>query len=227
MKRSRSGSVRSEMTLVSLNVGLPKNVTWRGKEIFTGIFKSPVEAPLRVGTNGFERDAVGDARVHGGEHKAVYAYPQENYPYFEELLRRDDFLSGQFGENLTTAGLLESEVQIGDRYRIGSALFEVSQPREPCFKLGMRMNDSGFAKAFLKSLRTGFYLRVTEHGTVEAGQEIELVDRTKESLTVSDVVRARYFDRENVALLRVAASLAALSPAWREEFSERLGELSE
>jgi len=218
----RSASVAGGVRLISLNVSRPKPVQWQGRQFQTGIFKESVDGPLRVGLEGFENDGVADLRVHGGVDKAVYAYPHEHYLHFQALLGRDDFVLGQFGENLTTTGMLESDVRIGDRFRIGSALFEVSQPREPCFKLGMRMNDPGFIKMFLQSLRTGFYLRVINPGDVMPGQTISLDAPADRSLTVRETVRLKHFDRDNVNGLRLAASLHALSPSWREEFAERL-----
>jgi len=213
------------MKLRSLNIGLPKSVEWEGGTVLTGIFKKPVDGPVLATKNGLPGDGVGDPEVHGGEHKAVYAFPHEHYSYFAELLDRDDFVPGQFGENLTTEGLLETDVQIGDQLQIGDAILEVTQPREPCFKLGIRMNDPGILKPFLKSLRTGFYLRVIREGNLAAGQEIVRVRRADRSVSVSDITRVKYFDRADRDVLEAAVGLEKLTPGWRDEFQEQLEKL--
>jgi len=204
------------MKLKSLNIGLPKNVEWRGGTVLTGIFKEPVDGPVLATKNGLQGDGVADPTVHGGEHKAVYAFPHQHYSYFAELLNRSDFGPGQFGENLTTEGLLEADVQIGD------AILEVTQPREPCFKLGIRMNDPGIVKLFLKSLRTGFYLRVVREGSLSAGQEIVRVHHATNSVSVSEITRVKYFDKSDRDVLDVAVSLEKLTPSWRIEFQVQL-----
>jgi MOSC domain-containing protein YiiM len=213
------------MKLKSLSIGLPENVEWRGGAVLTGIIKKPVNGPVLATKNGLQGDGVGDPEVHGGEHKAVYAFPHEHYSYFADLMNRSDFVPGQFGENLTTEGLLETEVQIGDRVQIGEAILEVTQPREPCFKLGIRMNDPGIVKPFLKSLRTGFYLRVIQEGNLSAGHEIVRVQRANNSISVKDITRVRYFDRADREVLEVAIGLEKLTPSWRDEFQEQLEKL--
>lgn len=215
------------MKLCSLNIALPQTVAWQGREVRTAIFKQPVSHPVRVTSMGPAGDGVGDPAVHGGEHKAVYAFPQEHYEHFARLLHRDDFVPGQFGENLTTSGLLETEVSIGDRFSIGSAVFEVTQPREPCFKLGLRMNNPGIVKPFLKSRRTGFYLRVVTEGELQSGQSIKWVERADDSISVSEITRVRYFDQDDREVLEVAVGLDRLTPGWREAFQVQLARLNE
>ncbi len=158
------------MKVVSVNLGRPRTIVWQGRKVRTGIFKEPVAGKVDLGTLNLEGDGQADLRVHGGVDKAVYAYPVEHYPTWSAELGRS-LPYGQFGENLTLEGLTEDEARIGDRYRIGSALLEVSQPRVPCFKLGIRMEDDAFPQRFLESLRSGFYLRVAAPGTLEAGDD--------------------------------------------------------
>ncbi|HAV62593.1 MAG TPA: MOSC domain-containing protein [Verrucomicrobiales bacterium] len=211
------------MNLISVNVGEPAPVAWQGRTVLTAIFKKPVACPVSVHRLGLEGDAVADPEVHGGEHKAVYAFPFEHYDYFAQFLGRNDFVHGQFGENLTTSGLLETEVCIGDRLRIGGVLLEVTQPREPCFKLGIRMNDSRILRQLLESRRTGFYLRVVQEGVLVAGMEVTHEPAEAESLTVSEITRVCYFDKDDLPTVRRAAGLERLTPSWRENFRQRIG----
>lgn len=214
------------MKLLSLNLGQPGTVTWREREVLTAIFKHPVTGPVRARYLGFEGDGVADPEVHGGEHKAVYAFPFEHYAHFAELLGRDDFVMGQFGENLTLEGLLETEARIGDRLRIGTAVFEITQPREPCFKLGLRMNDERILRMLLESRLTGFYLRVIEEGDVTTGQEIGLERAAGDSVSVSDITRVGYFDKDDMPVIARAVALEHLTPSWRERFQQRLEALT-
>ncbi len=200
------------MRVVSLSVGLPRQVEWHGRTVLTSIFKAPVDRRLRVTMLNLEGDEQSDLTVHGGVEKAVYAYPSEHYEYWGRELPQEDLPAGVFGENLTTEGLLEADVRIGDRLRVGSAEFVVTQPRLPCYKLGIRFGRPDILKRFLHSGRTGFYFAVTREGEVGAGDPIELIARADEGLTVSDVVNLYTVDAENQELLR-RATRSSILPA--------------
>lgn len=209
------------MRVVSVNVSLPKAVLAGGHEVRTGIFKEPVGGRVAVRRLNLAGDAQADLSVHGGLNKAVYAYPAEHYPTWEGETGRA-FPFGQFGENLTTEELLEDAVRIGDIYRFGSAVLEVAQPRMPCFKLAIRMSDPGFPKRFMKSGRTGFYLRVVDEGEVGAGDGIEVVSRAVGNLTVRELWHLCYFDDGNADLARdVLARYTTLGPEWRRPLEQR------
>ena len=209
------------MRLISVNVAKPKTVPWQGNEVRTGIFKEPVGGRVKVSRLNLEGDGQADLQVHGGEDKAVYAYPAEHYPaWTAELGRRLPF--GQFGENLTLEGMLEDQVRIGDVYRIGTVLFQVSQPRTPCFKLGIRMEDDTFPERFLESGRSGFYLRVLEEGVLEPGDAVHRESTAADSLTIQEVSRLRYFEPPDIPGMRQAAELPALSLSWRRQLRQRL-----
>jgi MOSC domain-containing protein YiiM len=211
------------MKLVCVSVAQPRTVTWQGREVRTGIFKAPVAGKIRVARLNLDGDAQADLRVHGGEDKAVYAYPAEHYgPWSRELGRQLPF--GQFGENLTVEGVQEDQVCIGDVLRIGTALFQVSQPRTPCFKLGIRMEDDAFPQRFLESGRSGFYLRVLEEGELQAGDPIHLESRDPHGLTVLEICRLIYSEPGDPTMMRRAAELAPLSHGWRLQFRQRLGQ---
>ena len=212
------------MRVVSLSVGLPREVEWHGRKILTSIFKAPVDRRLRVTTRNLEGDAQSDLTVHGGIDKAVYAYPSEHYESWRRELPEAEFPSGVFGENLTTEGLIETDVRIGDRFRIGSAEFVVTQPRMPCYKLGIRLGRPDILKRFLQSGRSGFYLAVTTEGEVGAGDPIEQIARADEGLTVADVVNLYTVDAENQDLLRRATRSSILPESWRDYFRKRLWE---
>jgi MOSC domain-containing protein YiiM len=210
------------MRVVSLSVGLPREVEWHGRTVLTSIFKAPVDRRLRVTTLNFEGDEQSDLSVHGGVDKAVYAYPSEHYESWRRELPQADFPWGVFGENLTTEGLLEADIRIGDRFRVGSAEFVATQPRMPCYKLGIRFGRPDIVKRFLQSGRTGFYFAVTLEGEVGAGDPIELIARADEGLTVADVVNLYTVDAENQELLRRATRSSRLPEGWREYFRKRL-----
>jgi MOSC domain-containing protein YiiM len=210
------------MRVVSLSVGLPREVEWHGRTVLTSIFKAPVDRRLRVTTLNFEGDEQSDLSVHGGVDKAVYAYPSEHYEYWRRELPRADLPWGVFGENLTTEGLLEADIRIGDRFRAGSAEFVATQPRMPCYKLGIRFGRPDIVKRFLQSGRTGFYFAVTLEGEVGAGDPIELIARTDEGLTVADVTNLYTVDAENQELLRRATRSSRLPEGWRDYFRKRL-----
>lgn len=177
--------------LFSVNVGRPRSVEHQGRTVRTAIFKEPVLLRVRVGRENVEGDRQADLRVHGGPDKAVYAYDLSAYEHWRRELGRE-LPFGQFGENLTVEGMPETEVRIGDVYRVGGALLQVSQPRSPCYKLAMRMGSPAFLRTFLESGRTGFYLRVLEEGEIGAGDAIELVSRDAKALTVAEMTRLTY-----------------------------------
>ena len=208
------------MKLLSVNVSQPKEVSHNGERIKTGIFKEPVSGRTMMRRLNLDGDGQGDLTVHGGIHKAVYVYPIEHYHYWKGELGRDDLTYGKFGENLTVEGMLEDAVHIGDVFRIGEALVEVSQPRVPCFKLGIKMRDPQIVKPFLQSERVGFYVRVLEEGEVGAGDRIERTKVGEEQMTVKEIVHLRHFDTTNAAAAVKAANLPALTPSWRDAFEE-------
>lgn len=210
------------MQLLSVNVSQPKAISYRGKTVRTGIFKEPVKGRVMLRRLNLDGDGQGDLNVHGGPDKAVYVYTVEHYDFWARALGRNDFESGQFGENFTVEGMPEERIHIGDVFRVGSALVEVSQPRVPCYKLGLKMGSTRFIKQFLASGRVGFYLRVLEEGEVGAGDEIHRVRAGPEQMTIREIVRLAYFDPENVAGTQKAIRIPALSPGWREMFEERL-----
>ena len=210
------------MKLLAVNVGRPRSVPYRGGVVSTGIYKEPVAGPVWVRRLNLEGDGQADLKVHGGEHKAVYAYPFERYAFWSRELRRNDLGYGQFGENLTVEGLLEEQVHIGDVYRIGAALLQVSQPRSPCFKLGVRMGDAAFVARFAAANYTGFYLRVLEEGRVQAGDAIARVEQAKDSISVRDAFRLRHGAGGTRAEYARAAQVSALTSSWRAAFEKRL-----
>jgi len=212
------------LKVLSLNVGLPREVEWDGHAVLTSIFKDPVDRRLRVTRLNFEGDEQSDLTVHGGIEKAVYAYPSEHYDGWRRELPDLEFPRASFGENLTVEGLLEPDVRIGDRFRIGTAEFVVTQPRLPCYKLGIRFGRMDMLKRMLKSGRTGFYFAVTAEGEVGPGDVIEPIARAEQDLTVADVVNLYTVDAKNQALLRRATQSSALPETWKDYFRGRLWE---
>ncbi|MGO9347866.1 MAG: MOSC domain-containing protein [Terriglobales bacterium] len=216
------------MKLVSVNVGLPRLLTWGGNTFKTGIFKHPVSGRIRLRTTNLDGDRQADLSVHGGPNKAVYAYPTEHYAAWNsELPELPDFARtwGAFGENFTTEGLLEAGVSVGDRYRIGSAVVRVTTPRLPCFKLAAKFQSDDLIERFVRSGRCGFYFSVIEEGEVDAGDEFELIGREDPTLTIADVNRlytAKSPDRET---LRRSLDVKMLPESWRDRFRARLTEL--
>ena len=206
------------MKLRSVNVSGLTQVMHQGELVSTGIFKRPVTGPVSVGAAQMAGDKQADLVNHGGEDKAIYGYPWEHYGRWAAELNRDDFEPGQFGENLTTEGLLESELSIGDRLSIGSVLLEVSQPRMPCFKLNIRMKSPAFSKIFLKSGLVGFYFRVIEQGVLEAGDAITLLPTKWARTTIAEAVQTRFFDNGNVEAIERILSNPALAAVWRRDF---------
>ena len=212
------------MQLVSVNVGLPREVAWQGRVVRTSIWKDPVEALVRVSSLNLEGDQQSDLSVHGGPEKAVYAYPREHYEYWRRELPGTDLGWGTFGENFTTAGLLEPEIRIGDRIRVGSAEFLVTQPRMPCFKLAVRFGRDDMVKRFLHSGRSGFYLAVVREGEVARGDSLEFAGRDEHGVTVADIASLYARDRDNEGLLRRAVDVPALPESWKEYLRKRLFE---
>lgn len=184
------------MRVLSVNVSLVRSVPWKGGAVSTGIYKEPTERRVRVRTLGLEGDEQADRRVHGGPRKAVYGYPAEHYPPWRRELPGTDLRPGAFGENLTTEGLLESAVHVGDRYCVGTAVLEVTQPRFPCYKLGIKFGREDILPLFLRSGRSGFYFSVAREGEVVAGDGIEVVSRAVEGPTIADLVRERIKEEE-------------------------------
>jgi MOSC domain-containing protein YiiM len=210
------------MKVLSVSVGLPREIEWKGKVVRTSIFKASVPGRVRVGQLNLEGDQQSDLSVHGGIDKAVYAYPSEHYPFWREQLVGTELPWAVFGENFTTEGLLEETTRIGDRFRIGSAEFVVTQPRMPCFKLGIRFNRSDMVKRFLESGRTGFYFAVVKEGELTAGDSIELLERDDHNVTVADVANLYGRDSANQQMLRRVSELPSLPKSWREYFRKRL-----
>lgn len=218
------------MRLVSVNCGLPRDVAWRGRTVTTGIYKEPVAGPVALRKLNLEGDGQADLTVHGGEAKAVYCYSLTHYDYWKAELPGRSLPMGVFGENFTTEGLSESTVFLGDRFSIGSAEVVVTQPRLPCYKLGIRFQSDEMVKRFFASGRTGFYLAVTREGTVTAGDEMVLTGRETESVPVADIMRlyvARSYTARDEASARLALSVAALPDNWKEYLRERLEQFTE
>jgi MOSC domain-containing protein YiiM len=211
------------MKLLSVNVGLPREVEWNGRTICTSIFKAPVSGRVRVRKLNLDGDQQSDLTVHGGVDKAVYLYPSEHYAFWRDELPNADLNWGAFGENFTAEGTLDDKaVRIGDRFRIGSAEFVVTQPRIPCFKLGIRFSRADMVKRFMHSGRNGFYFAVAEEGEVAAGDSIELIARDETGVTVADIVELYTADAAKQDLLLRVSELAALPENWRAYFRKRL-----
>ncbi|TCL73830.1 MOSC and FAD-binding oxidoreductase domain-containing protein [Rhizobium sp. BK251] len=210
--------------LLSVNVGLPRDVLWQGKTVSTAIWKAPVNGPRMVRRLNIGGDGQGDLAGHGGERRAVFVYQIDSYLYWQKQLSRDDFVYGQFGENFTVDGLSDSEVCIGDRYRIGNALFEVTQPRVTCYRLGIRMNEPEMASLVVAHGRPGFYFRVLEEGEVQAGDEITQVASGPEGMTVSEIDALLYKPGHPRDRLERALRIPALSDGWRNSFETLLAQ---
>lgn len=205
-----------------MNVGLPREISWRGKSVKTAIFKEPVEGEIKLARFNLEGDRQAEASVHGGESKAVYAYPSEHYDYWRVELAGMKFGWGMFGENFTTEGLLEESVHVGDIFRIGSAEVMVAEPRLPCYKLGIRFGSKEMVRRFLESNRVGFYLAVIKEGVVEAGDKLEFVEFGQHQISIADIVRLYKDHRTDLELLRKVIALTALPQGWKDRFHKRL-----
>ncbi|WP_407169926.1 MOSC domain-containing protein [Bradyrhizobium sp. ORS 111] len=208
--------------LLSVNVGLPRDIEWKGRTVRTGIWKNPVRDRCRVGRLNLDGDGQGDLAGHGGEQRAVFVYQIGSYRYWQERLKRTDFVNGQFGENFTVEGLSDNAVCIGDRYQIGSALFEVTQPRVTCYRVGIRMNEPRMPALLTSSGRPGFYFRVLQEGEVGAGDEIVRVGQAKEPMTVAEINALLYSPNHAHDRLERALRIEALSPGWRASFEALL-----
>jgi MOSC domain-containing protein YiiM len=209
------------MKLISVNVGLPREVIWKGMIVSTGIFKEPVSARVMVRSLNLDGDRQADLTVHGGLEKAVYVYPFEHYGYWQSELPDTELTLGNFGENFTTTGLREEELNIGDRFRVGDVHLMVTQPRLPCYKLGIRFGRSDMVKRFFASQRTGFYCSVLQEGEVGTGDTLELVSRDENNITVADIIQLYTREQHDPELLHRAAQLAALPESWRDYFQQQ------
>ena len=211
--------------LISVNIGLPREVVWHGRTVTTGIYKQPVEGRVALRKLNLEGDRQADLSVHGGEHKAVYCYPIAHYDYWKKELPGRELPMGMFGENFTADGLLEDSVHLGDRFSVGSAEVVVTQPRLPCYKLGVKFQSDDMVRRFLASGRTGFYLAVTREGEVGAGDEIKVISRDDNAVPVSEITRlyiAKRYGDDDVTSVRRALRVAVLPEGWKEYFRERL-----
>jgi MOSC domain-containing protein YiiM/ferredoxin-NADP reductase len=208
--------------LLSVNVGLPRDIEWKGRTVHTGIWKDPLPGRCRVGRLNLAGDGQGDLAGHGGEQRAVFVYQIESYRYWEEQLKRTDLVPGQFGENFTIEGLPDDTVCIGDHYQIGSALFEVTQPRVTCYRVGIRMNEPRMPALLTSSGRPGFYFRVLREGDVGAGDEVVKLGEAKERMTVAEINALLYSPDHPPARLQRALQIEALSPGWRSSFEALL-----
>jgi MOSC domain-containing protein YiiM len=213
------------MKVVSVNVGLPRTVPWKSRMVKTGIFKAPVNGRVQVRTLNLDGDRQADLSVHGGPDKAIYVYPCEHYDYWQGELPGLELPWGMFGENLTTTGLLEEAVNIGDKFRIGSAVAMVMQPRVPCYKLAVKFGREDIVKRFLASGRSGFYLKVLREGEVGAGDAIELMSGDTHAVSVADIAKLYRDGTDEVTLLQRAVQVEALPENWREHFQQQIEQL--
>jgi len=215
------------MKLISLNVGLPRQVTFRGEMVTTGIFKEPIHHRAILRKLNLDGDKQADLTVHGGLDKAVYSYPAEHYGYWQKELPGMYLSWGMFGENFTTEGLFEDNVNIGDQFQIGSAIVIATQPRMPCYKLGVKFGRMDIVKRFLASGLTGIYFKVLQEGEVGAGDVIKLIRRDDNNVTVKDVIRIYSVDKDDVQTLERAIKVKDLPDGWRSHFIEQLDQSKE
>ena len=217
------------MKIISLNVGLPREVLWHGRSVTTGIYKEPLARRVALRKLNPDGDRQADLSVHGGEYKAVYCYSVEHYEYWKKELPGWELPMGMFGENFTVHGLLEEEVHLGDRFAVGSAEVVVTQPRLPCYKLGVRFGSDDMVKRFLASGRGGFYLAVTREGEVGAGDAITAISRDANAVPVSEITRlyvAKRYGSDEVALVRRAIQVEALPEEWKHYFRARMQKMN-
>lgn len=217
----------SVLQVLSVNVGQPRAVVWKGRMVVTGIFKEPVAGRIAVRQLNLEGDRQADLTVHGGPGKAIYAYPAEYYPFWREQFPEMEIPWGMFGENLTVEGLLDETVHIGDHFQVGTAHVVVTQPRLPCYKLGLKFGRDDILKRFLQSKLTGFYFAVLKEGEVAAGEPIKLLHRDEHKVKVADITRLYREDKRNLDLLRRVVAVQALPEAWLEYFLRRLTQLTD
>jgi MOSC domain-containing protein YiiM len=214
-----------EMRVISVNVGLPREVMWHGSSVSTGIFKEPVDGRVALRKLNLEGDRQADLTVHGGEYKAVYCYPLEHYEYWKRELPGRELQMGVFGENLTVVGASEDSVHLGDEFSIGSAEIVVTQPRRPCFKLGIRFESDDMVRRLLASGRTGFYVAVTREGEVGAGDEMKVLSRDPNGVSISEIIRLytmKRFGSAEFAVVERASRVAAFPESWKEYLEERV-----
>jgi MOSC domain-containing protein YiiM len=214
------------MHIVSVNIGLPQEYVWKGKVVRTSIFKQPTPEPVPVQAEHLAGDGQADLRVHGGPNKAVYAYPQEHHAFWQSYLPQEKLMAGAFGENLTTVGLLENEVHIGDCFRMGTAVLMAVQPRQPCFKLGIRLQDDSMVRRFEESRRSGIYFRVQQEGIVQAGDAITLVEPSPYTVTIQDMVDHNAAGPKDLSKIQEFLTVPYLPPSWRERFTRMLAEVT-
>ena len=214
------------MRIQFLNISRAKTIFHKGEEVQTGIFKVSTQKPLVARTLGIEGDEQADLVLHGGIDKAVYAFPSEHYSYYQSLLRQEPYSPGQFGENLTTEGLLESGVRIGDRYRVGEVVFEVSQPRSPCYKFAIKMGTVEAMSVCINSAKTGFYLRVMSEGIIQSGDQIEIEYMNDTAPTVEEIHTLYYLDKNNLEGLTKAVGCNSLAKVFKDSFENRIRQLS-
>src|SRR5260370_30567719 len=216
----------SLMQVISVNVGVPREVVWKGRSVVTGIFKEAVESRIAVRRLNLEGDRQADLTVHGGPEMAIYAYPAEYYPFWREQFPEMNLPWGMFGENLTVAGLLDETVHIGDHFQVGSAHLVVTQPRLPCYKLCIKFGRDDILKRFLQSGMTGFYFAVLKEGEVASGDPIRLLHQDEHQVKVADITRLYRQDKHNLDLLRRVVAMEGLPEAWRDYFLQRIEKLS-
>lgn len=210
------------MQVISINVGLPREVMWQGKPVLTGIYKQPVEGRIQLKSLNFNGDQQADLSVHGGVDKAVYAYSTEHYAYWRNQLPEMELPWGMFGENLTIEGLSEDAVNIGDRFRLGTAEVMATQPRMPCYKLGIKFGRADMVKRFLDSRLTGVYFSVLQEGDVGTGDRLELISRDENHITVSDITRLYVRETRDLELLQRVLQVQALPDSWRDYFQKQI-----
>jgi len=213
------------MKVISLNVSLPKTVEFRGNPVSTGIYNEPVEGRRKVRTLNIDGDQQADLTVHGGPDKAVYAYPSEHYPYWKEHYPDLTMDWGMFGENFTTEGLLEDQTNIGDEYQIGSAKFAVTQPRMPCYKLAIKFESGDIIKKLFTNAKCGIYFKVLEEGDVGAGDEIKLVRKDENNVTIQDIMKTYGQEHNHKELLERAVKIDALPVGWKDHYRQILQSL--
>ena len=216
------------MNLLSINTSLPTEIEYQGRKISTGIFKKPVEDPVFVKKDNLKDDLQADLKNHGGEHKAVYAFSSDHYPYWSDVLHNSELTPGIFGENLTISGFDESSLHIGDQFSIGQCILEITQPRLPCFKLGIAVNNKKMPRLFIENFATGIYLRVLQEGFIEMGNKVELIKEGKFKVSIKSLFRA-YFDKNYQAsrsVMETAVLIPELSFEWSKKLSVRLSSLN-
>lgn len=215
------------MKLVSLNVGLPREVTWHERLVTTGIFKKPVSGRVPLRALNLDGDKQADLTVHGGTHKAVYCYPSEHYAYWKKSMPEHDFPTAVFGENFTTEGFVEDALYLGDRFRVGTAEVVVTQPRLPCYKLGLRFQDDYMVKRFLAANRSGFYLAVTKEGEVAEGDAIERLSSDPRAVPVSEITRlyvAKHYRAKDLEIIDRIGMVPSVPADWKSYFAGRVAE---